>query len=242
MAEAYKVKADVSLPKAIRKADELADGTQVYETEGRTYAAGEYVLASDLTPRDKDRAENGDLDHVLEPADVDEAKQAIADAASAKGLFIPEHEAEREVLVRYGHEVVPRSEVLELKSAGADAARENLEAAKEAGVDERPNLTAPEVPSLTEGKTVVSPNAEKVGADAIEEAGVEQPPGHPVGNVLEAAERTEAPAPRKRPGSEEAVKDSDKVNQGSSQDESEKSPRGRDEQAGGNPNAGENQS
>ncbi len=200
MADAYKVKADTSLPRAIREASELADGTKVYETEGRNYAAGSYVLASDLHPRDRERAANGDLDHLLEASTVEEAE--AAQNAEQYGVFIPEHEAESVVLNEYGHEIVPRDQVLELKSAGADAASTVLEKAKSEGLDERPNLTAAEVPSLAavsrgDALAVVPEDSQHVAEEDL--VGVEQPPGVPVGADKAAAEGADEVKPRQRP-------------------------------------------
>jgi len=177
MAEAYRVKADTTFPTAVRKVDELIDGQEVYETVGVPYAEGEFLLAEALTPRDRERAENGDLDHLLEPADKEEAEGALN--PSEKGVFIAEHAAEAFILNEYGHEVVPKDQVLELKSAGADAAQEAQDAAKADGADER------DLPGLPQ--------------EPVEDTGnLEQPPGVVVGEAKVAAETTEAPAPKGR--------------------------------------------
>lgn len=192
MADAYKLKADASFPRVVREVTNI-HGEQVQETEGFSYAEGGYVLAENLTPRDRERAENGDLDHLLEAADRDEAEAYFN--SIDRGVFIPDHEAEAFILEQYGHQVVPRDQVLELKSAGAEAAQEALELSKQDGADERPNLTSREVPSLaeasTEGKSVVpdTPDDEKVDEDALR--GVEQPPGVAVGPDKAAAEGAE---------------------------------------------------
>lgn len=202
MAEAYKLKADASFPQAIRQADELADGTAVYETVGRNYPEGSYVLASEMTPRDRERAENGDLDHLLESASVKDAEAYNASVDPQYGTFIPEHEAEAVVLEEYGHQIVPRDQVIEAKSAGAEAAKNNLEAAKAEGRDERPGITAREFPSLADvSRGDASPaegDSEHLEAEALR--GVEQPPGFPVGPDLAEAEGGDAdPKPRSRP-------------------------------------------
>lgn len=212
MADAYKLKADASFPKALRKVEELIDGQEVYETTGVNYVAGGYVLASDLTPRDRERAEKGELDHLLEGVSKEEAEQALE--VNEKGVFIPEHEAERVVLEDYGHEIVPRDQVLELKSAGAEEAKAVLEAAKEDGADERPALTAAEVPSLVEvsndtegGVNNVPAESEPVDEEKLE--GVEQPPGLPVGEDKKALEADPAEPPKRgRPKKQEATKES----------------------------------
>jgi len=199
---AYKLKADASFPQAIRKADELADGTEVFETVGRNYVAGSYVLASEMTPRDRERAESGDLDHLLEEASVKEAEEYRASVDPQYGVFIPEHEAESVVLEEYGHQIVPRDQVIEMKSAGAEQAKENLEAAKAEGRDERPGITAPEVPSLADisrgDASATDVDTEHVPDEKLE--GVEQPPGVPVGQDLARAEgQAEEPKRRSRP-------------------------------------------
>lgn len=204
MAEtAYKLKADASFPQVVREV-ETDLGVRV-DTVGRNYAAGHFVLASEMTPRDRERAESGDLDHLLEEASVEEAEAARRSQEGQYGVFIPEHEAEAVILDEYGHETVPRDQVLELKSAGAEAAQDTLQAAKEEGRDERPNLTAPEIPSLREaeqeGKSVVPESADEDRVPDEELRGVEQPPGHPVGQDKAEAEgeEPEERKPRSRP-------------------------------------------
>jgi hypothetical protein len=197
MADAYKLKADASFPRALRLvSDDEIEGKQ-YEVEGRNYGTGSYVLASDLTPRDRERAENGDLDHLLEGVSLDEAEQGLA--LVDRGLFIPEHEAEAVALETYGHEVVPRDQVLELRAEGSDVAASAQEEAKADGADERPGLTAAEFPSLAEvsrgdADFNVPKDSEHVSEERLAEApsssvrGVEQPPGVQVGADKAAAE------------------------------------------------------
>lgn len=110
MAEAYKVKADVSLPKAVRPLFDgsvAKDGLELYQTEGRNYAAGDYVLAEDITPPLRKKAEAGELDHVLEPVDVNEATEVLAELrrASMVSSFVPEHATEAHALEFGGHDV-----------------------------------------------------------------------------------------------------------------------------------------
>jgi hypothetical protein len=221
MADAYKLKADASFPRVIREATTI-HGETVQETEGFNYQTGGYVLAENMTPRDRERAENGDLDHILEPADRDEALAAID--AVEHGTFIPDHEAEAFILEGYGHHVVPRDQVLELKSAGADDAKAALEASRKDGADERPNLTAREVPSLAEaseeGKSVVpdTPDNEKVDEDTLR--GVEQPPGLAVGKDKAEAEGAEAESPkRQRPQRQQKKEESTAGAQSDKKDE-----------------------
>lgn len=209
MADAYRLKVDASFPKALRKdGGEDLEGNPTYLTEGRNYAEGSYVYADDLTPRDRERADNGELDHLLE-----EASREDADAFHAlreRGVFIPEHEAEEVILDNYGHEVVPRDQVLELKAAGSDAAADAQEAALADDAGERPNITRAEFPSLAEvsrgDAENVPKDSEAVDEEKLDEApsssvrGVEQPPGIQVGNAKAAQEGAEPRAAKRGPG------------------------------------------
>lgn len=196
--EAYRVKADVSLPRAIREVEELVNGQKLYETVGVSYNEGDVVLAEDITPPLREKAENGGLDHLLEPIsrkEYDEAKEGQAD------IYIPEHEAEREVLKDAGHQVLGRDQVIELASAGADDAKKAQEDAKGDGADERPNLKLPEVPSLAEvSRGDAEPSYDAAGEAKAEDSalggGLEKPPGIAVGDDKAALEGGE-PAPRK---------------------------------------------
>lgn len=216
MADAYKLKGDASFPSVVRTAVNI-DGVEIDETAGRNYAAGGYVLASNMTQRDRERAENGDLDHLLEPVSLEEAEEALS--LVERQLFIPEHEAESVALIEAGHEIVPKDQVLELKSAGAEEARDALEAAKSDGRDERPNLTLAEFPSLAEvgrdnegGTNNVPKESEHVSEERLRDApsssarrGVEQPPGIPVGESKAASENPEGKK-RGRPRKQESSK------------------------------------
>lgn len=110
MAKAYRVKQDVSLPRAIRPIYDDStsrNGLELYQTEGRNYAAGDYVLAEDITPPLRKKAEDGDLDHLLEPVDPDEAKNVLDEQARASRVstFTPEHATEAHAMELAGHEV-----------------------------------------------------------------------------------------------------------------------------------------
>jgi hypothetical protein len=220
MADAYKLKADTSFPEVIRTSVNI-DGVQIEETVGNAYAAGDYVLASSMTPRDRERAANGELDHLLEPASAEDAK-AYFDQKAVR-TFIPEHEVERYVLFNQDDKrVVERDQALELRSAGAEAAKDALEAARKSGADNRPAITEQpsfvEVPDITtaqsEGESVVPKHDnEPVSEAVLEEQGVELPPGLPVGPTLakaegadpaevdKATEKAAKSAKRSRPGS-----------------------------------------
>lgn len=202
MAEAYKLKRDASIPRAIREVEELAGGEVLYETEGINYREGDYVLAEEISPPIRERIENGELDSVLEEASKDDALAArrAGEQQARFGLFTPEHETEAEALESYGHETISRDVAIEQNAAGADAAKEALEAGKEDGRDKRPNLTSPEVPSLAEaskeGKTVTPKRgrgkkakaAEKEEKEAASAKDAEQPSGAPTGKTKAAAE------------------------------------------------------
>jgi hypothetical protein len=175
MAEgAYKVKQDISIPRPVRES-ELPDGTKVEETEGRTYGVGDYVLEEDISSAVKDRIESGDLDDFLESVGREEAEEAMKGVGY--GTFIAQHSAEAFVLDQYGHTVVPREQVVELASAGAEEVSQRIEEAKEDDADER------NVPGLPE---------EEVDE---EQAPAELPPGVSVG-----AAKAEAQGGSKRSG------------------------------------------
>jgi hypothetical protein len=221
MADAYKLKADASFPRVVRSGQTI-QGEQVDETEGVNFPAGSYILASEMTSRDAERAENGDLDHLLEDASVEEVDQYRT--TQSYGVFIPEHEAEAVILQEYGHEVVPRDQLIELKSQGADAAAEAVEAQKEEVGDDRPNLTAKEVSSITDTSEspVVPKDSEHVSEESLE--GVEQPPGLLVGNELESAQGGDPSKPkaaaRKRPSTAKSA-DAQKAQENKQEEKSE---------------------
>jgi hypothetical protein len=157
MSDAYKVKKDIAIPRPVAVLAERPDGSRVYATEGRNYGAGSVVFAADVVPDVLERIEGGELDEFLEPVSGDELDDLLT---SERSLFIPEHEAENVILREYGHETLGKVEQLELNSAGADAAREGIEAARQDGADERPGLTLPPTTDLAEaareGKDVVA--------------------------------------------------------------------------------------
>ena len=206
--EAYKLKADASIPQAIRPVEELPDGTVEYETIGRNYAAGAYVLADEISPPLREMAENGDLDHLLESVSLDEAQEARSQVETR--VLIAEHEAEREVFNGAGAVVVPREQVLELASAGADAAAQAQEEAKADDADERPSLTAPETPQVNHEQSAIPEGQDAVDEELLE--GVQRPPGLPVGRELAEVRgggdndggQREEPRRRGRPRKEEA--------------------------------------
>jgi len=213
MADVYQVQADTALPRAVRLLREDEIEGKVYEETGVAYRAGDFVRAEDISPSvDVSNLEEAGLLKSASQEDYD----SWASAQTEYSTFIPEHEAERYALAEYGHRVVERDQVLELKSAGAEAAKANLEAGKTDGADERPQITEQEsfveTPALAD---VSKGDAENVpqgdhGEPVPEEelVGVEQPPGHVVGKDLAAAEgadETDTPAPatarrRSRPG------------------------------------------
>lgn len=198
--EAYRVLADTSLPRPLRTA-ETTEGVVLQETTGQAYAAGDYVLREELTQRDQDRVDSGELDGFLEPVDRDEALNARA--GNDRGLFIPEHEAERYALLDAGHRVIEKDQVLDLRSAGAEAYREALAESKEGPHDANPGVTeqesfieTPDLAAVSRGDAEpgdldhdrhVAP-VEVETAPSSSDAGVEMPPGLPVGPTLAKAE------------------------------------------------------
>lgn len=204
MAEnAYKVLQDTTFAFPLRTAVTI-EGVEVEETTGVAYAEGDYLFESELTARDRERVSNGELDAFLESADADEANAARL--AKTSGLHIPEHEVERYALLDAGHRVIERDQVLDLRAAGAEAARESLEASKEGPDDANPLITEQpsfvETPNLVDvshgdvenvpvggdGKQPEVSDAEVVSAPSASTAGVEMPPGLPVGPTLAKAE------------------------------------------------------
>jgi hypothetical protein len=197
--DAYKILGDTTFPRPLRTVTTV-DNVEIEETTGQAYAAGEYVLASELSQRDRERAENGELDHLLESVSEDEALSA---REAQVGLFIPEHEVERYAMLEAGHRVIEKDQVLDLRAAGADAAREALEASKDGPDDANPAITEQpsfvEVPAIAQaqldGEAVLPKDHDREVSDyevetaqSSSDAGVEMPPGLPVGPTLAKAE------------------------------------------------------
>jgi hypothetical protein len=227
MADAYKVLQDTTFAYPLRKAVTF-EGVEIEETTGRAYAEGDYVFADELSSRQRERAENGDLDAFLEAVDVKEAEAARS--ALTSGLHIPEHEVERYALLDAGHRIIERDQVLELRSAGAEAARAALVLSHEGPNDnpqiteqpsyiETPNLVdvshgdVENVPQGGDGKQEAVTDADVESAASASSSGVEMPPGLPVGPTLAKAEGADPAdvddatdkgakkAARKKPGS-----------------------------------------
>jgi hypothetical protein len=184
---AYRLKADTSIPRALRVLDEDAEGNPVYQTEGRNYAEGDVVLANDITPPVRERAENGDLDHLLEPISQSEYDEAIA---TSDLTFVPEHEAERVVLENAGRPTAGTDVILNLNAQGGEAAAEALETAKKEGRDERPNINADKhegVPPLGQETDRISQVGER-GTEEVEVEGREIPEGVAQTHAAQTAE------------------------------------------------------
>ncbi len=137
MANAYQIKRDTVFPRVV-SVIEREGQEPFYETIGVSYAAGQTILALNMTPRDQERAASGALDHLIEaiPGDVDVQEAGVE--SSMIGAFIPEHEAEAHALAQSGHIVIPREQVLRALSSGADYKRDYQQAVKDAGLDRRP--------------------------------------------------------------------------------------------------------
>ncbi len=189
--EAYKVTQDVSLPRALFEIGQYADGTPIYETQGVAYDAGDYLMASDLTPRDRERAENGDLAGFLVPVDAEEANTALT--AGQFSTHVAEHSVEHEAMLRYGHNVIPHDVAMRMNAEGAETAREAQEQAKLGGRDARATtFEFTEGPSDSEDLRSEPANNRVVGHDysAAEEVESAQtlPSGVYGGQVKEDAE------------------------------------------------------
>lgn len=144
--EAYRVLQDTSLPRAVSQLEDDVRGNAQYQTEGRNYAAGSYVLAEDITPTLLEQIEDGSHDGILEPVSRDEALEALN--AVEVGVFAPEHAVEHQALVAAGHRVLDRAGVLEARSLGSKDAAAAIKDQKEEVGDERPNLTFENTPDL----------------------------------------------------------------------------------------------
>ena len=206
MADAYKVLQDTTFPKPVRTVT-TSDGVTIEETTGQAYAAGDYVLSEELTERDRERADSGELEDFLEEASDDEVEAA---RQAARGVFIPEHEVERVALIEAGHRVVEKDQLLELRAAGAEGAKAYQEESRDGPNDANEALTSAEsfveVSDITasqnegqpvlpgEGKQDEISDEELAAAESSSVAGVEMPPGIPVGPTLAAASGTEAEA------------------------------------------------
>lgn len=225
--QAYKVKSDTTFPMVLRRVVNI-EGVEIEEVAGQSYDAGSYLFAEDLTERDRERASNGDLDYLLEAVDRQEAEDAMA--VDNTNLRIPEHEMERYVALAAGDRVVERDQIIDLRSAGAQAAAAAMADAKSAGLDERPQITEQpsfvEVNSITEEEPVVPvKSSDPVDEAELEESGVEMPPGLPVGPTLAKAEgadpdevdKSTKKSARKKPGSSSASSSSSSSGSGSSQ-------------------------
>lgn len=65
MPKLYKAKVDVSFPRPIRLRETL-EGKDFWESEGISYRAGDTIADDKLLPRDKERAEKGELSRLIE--------------------------------------------------------------------------------------------------------------------------------------------------------------------------------
>lgn len=214
--DAYKVLQAVTIPKAVTKLEDDVDGNPRYSTRGVLYTEGSYVRASDISPPLRERAEKGEFEGTLEPVSASELEEVEREIARAGqfSTFAPEHEVERVTLANYGHDVLSRKQILEMNSAGSDAAKDAQEAAKEGGADERPAITEAstfaEVDSLAdasrEGKVVGAGGREDEPDIDPESDSLQTMPSGVVGGAnLIAAEGGEvkeksAKASRKKPG------------------------------------------
>jgi hypothetical protein len=194
MADAYKVIQATTIPKATERLEDDLEGNPRYATQGVLYVEDTYVLESDITPTLREKAANGEFEAFLEPVSLEEAKEG--QRAVQFSTFAPEHEVERVTLSEYGHDVLGRKQILEFNSAGADAAREAQEAAKENDADARPAITEQatfaEVESLAdasrEGRTVGAQDDPEYAADVDPETdSIQTMPSGVIGGAVKAA-------------------------------------------------------
>lgn len=137
MAKSYRAKRDVTFPRVLSSTGEGEDFTEV--VEGTNYPAGSVISHNTLREFDKGRAERGELEHLLDPMDDEEAESAQAYTGEPEhGIFIPEHEAEAHALLVAGHQVVPKEQALESLSSGEEHAANYQRAVREHGLDHRP--------------------------------------------------------------------------------------------------------
>jgi predicted DNA-binding protein (UPF0251 family) len=196
MADAYRAKADVSIPRPVAKLSGEGDEA-VYATEGVNYPAGSHILASNMEPHVRKRAEAGELDHLLEPASLEDAQNApVGEPEFA--VFVPEHEAEAHVLEQYGHTIVPQEQELEVLSLGAERAAEYQQAVKDAGLDRRPAQEVMQAERERVPDEVLEGHETRTGLPSNREPVIQyEPEGDPAERVH--TDPT-APAPRPRPG------------------------------------------
>lgn len=204
MAKAYRVRSDVSIPKVTATHGEGRDA--VHDVQGVNYVAGSVVLAEHMTPRDRDRAENGELDHVLEPMGDEELQDGIPAPTGEPefGIFVAEHEAEAHALEQYGHVVVPNDQVLEAQASGLEYARQYQEAAAQHGLDHRPNQEMMAQPRQRIPDEMLVGAEQRSGVPfnrGPEGFGDSQESENAEGDDGEGSNDSESPSPRQRPGS-----------------------------------------
>ena len=87
MPKSYKTKVDVSFPRPIRFRKTPA-GKDFVESQGISYRAGDVISEKDMLPRDVERANNGELDKLLELI-TEEPKVEVKPAPVKKALAKP---------------------------------------------------------------------------------------------------------------------------------------------------------
>jgi hypothetical protein len=201
MAKAYRARVDVSFPRVIAVVKRQGED-DLHETEGVNYSAGSYILEENLTPRDRARAEAGELDHLIEPVDREEADRGGYHDEPEFGVFVAEHEAEAHALEQYGHHVIPREQELEALSSGAQYAADYQRAVRDAGYDRRPaqEAMAQERERVPEGllagsETRTGTPFNRGPEDYSSQQSAQQ--------GQEGGEEEQQPSPRPRPGSQE---------------------------------------
>lgn len=135
---AFRTLRDTSFPKANFYIGETANGDEMYETVGISYPVGSVVLEEDISPALRGKIDDGDWETLL--VEIDRAEALAEVHTIERGTFAPEHSVEALAMKNAGHRVLDRETVIELRSLGSDDAADAMEASKEDGADERPNL------------------------------------------------------------------------------------------------------
>lgn len=208
MAKGYRTKHDVSFPVVVARTGE---GENDYAAEGRNYPAGSLVYHDTLPPYLQKQAQEGKLDHVLDPIEDDEEFEHESNYVQAGepefGIFAAEHEAEAHALREAGHHVIPKQQLLESLSAGAPHAERYQNAVKEAGLDRRPNQ---EWMAQAESESGRIPDHFLQGAET--RSGMPHNRGPAVQSEddenADESEESDSPASRPRPGGQAETADS----------------------------------
>lgn len=181
MARYFQVQKDTALPRAYRAVRDNSGTIYDYETEGIAYDAGEVVAEADIDPRVVERWADGDahLNSLLvEVSEADAQKYADDLKVAGQQLRLPEHSVEAYVLssdVDENYVLLNTEQGEELQSAGAELAKEQLEARKEeindlpGGADERSAIDfATALGSASRGEKALHPEELVAGEKGVD--------------------------------------------------------------------------